>query len=327
MEHQRSRVAHCVFVATLFLVAGCNVGPSVNGSFERSYTVTGPLRLELSNASGDVQITGSTDNKVHVHADVSAHGMGFDKPQKILDDMTSNPPVELKGDTLRIGKGFSHVRNVTISYSIAVPHDTEVDISNASGAQTIQQIRGPVKVNTAAGSIRVDHIDREVQLNSVSGSVDADNVGDNVRAKSLSGNVNVSGSKGDVDVGALSGSIQVRKAGGRVDAEAVSGSVDVQNAVNDVKARSASGPVTVQGNPGATSYWELKAASGGVTLSVPSSSNFHLTAEATSGEIRTDIPIVVEEQTKHALRAHVGTGGGRVEVHTASGGIRVTGSN
>jgi DUF4097 and DUF4098 domain-containing protein YvlB len=327
MERRHSRVAYSIFVAAFFFLAGCNVGPSVNGSFERSYAVSGPLRLELSNASGDVQITGSADSNVHVHADVIAHGMGFEKPQKILDDMTSNPPVDLKGDTLQVGKHFSHVRNVTISYRIAVPHNTEVDISVASGAQTVQQIRGPVKINSAAGSIRVDHIDREVQLNSASGSVDADNVGDNVRAKSLSGNVNVSGAKGDVEVGALTGSIQVRKANGRVDAEAASGSVDVQNAVNDVKARTASGRVTVQGNPGATSYWDLKTASGPVVLSVPSSCNFHLTAEATSGEISANIPIVVEERTKHALRARIGSGGGRVEVHTASGEIRVTGSN
>jgi DUF4097 and DUF4098 domain-containing protein YvlB len=327
MNQHRNLVARIALFSTAFILAGCNVGPSANGSFERSFTVSGPLRLELSNASGDVQITGSTDTNVHVHADVVAHGMGFDKPQKVLDDMASNPPVELKGDTLRIGKGFSHVRNVTLSYRISVPHDTEVEISVASGAQTIQQVRGPVKVNAASGSIRVDHIDREVQLNSASGSVDADNVGDNVRAKSLSGNVNVSGAKGDVEVGALSGSIQVRKANGRIDAETADGSVDVQNAVNDVKARTASGRVTVQGNPGATSYWDLKTASGPVVLSVPSSSNFHLTAEATSGEIRADIPIVVEEQTKHALRAHVGTGGGRVEIHTVSGEIRVTGSN
>src|SRR5579864_693404 len=224
MERHRSRVAHSVFCRSSFFRRWLQCRPVSNGSFERSYTASGPLRLELSNASGDVQITGGLDNSIHVHADVIAHGMGFDKPQKILDDMASNPPVELKGSTLRIGKGFSHIRNVTISYRIAVPHDTEVDISVAAGAQTVQQIRGPVKVQSAAGSIRVDHIDREVQLNSASGSVEADNVGDNVRAKSLSGSVNVSGTKGDVEVGALSGSIQVRKAGGRVDAEAANGS-------------------------------------------------------------------------------------------------------
>jgi DUF4097 and DUF4098 domain-containing protein YvlB len=62
-----------------------------------------------------------------------------------------------------------------------------------------------------------------------------------------------------------------------------------------------------------------------VYLSVPASANLHLSAEAVSGEIRTDIPIMIEEQGKHTLRAQLGSGGGRVEVHTISGEIRVTG--
>ncbi len=47
---------------------GCATGPSIRGSFDRTLTVTAPIRLELANASGDVSITGSADNQVHVHA-------------------------------------------------------------------------------------------------------------------------------------------------------------------------------------------------------------------------------------------------------------------
>jgi hypothetical protein len=35
----------------------------------------------------------------------------------------------------------------------------------------------------------------------------------------------------------------------------------------------------------------------------------------------------VEEQGKHSLRAHMGSGGGRVEVHTVSGEIRISHTN
>jgi DUF4097 and DUF4098 domain-containing protein YvlB len=82
----------------------------------------------------------------------------------------------------------------------------------------------------------------------------------------------------------------------------------------------------VQGDPGTNSYWNLNTVSGSVRLSVPQSTNFHLSAEAVSGEIRTDIPIVIEEQGKHSLRARMGDGGGRVEVHTVSGEIRLSGA-
>jgi len=313
-------------VFALAALAGCNAGAAVSGSFDKDFSVSGPVRLELSNASGDVNITGSSDGKVHVHGEVRASGLGFDNPQKRLDDTVANPPVEQRGDTIHVGADFSHLRKVSIAYTIQVPHDTEVESNVASGAQNIRDLRGPVKVHAASGTIRVEKIDRDADVSTASGSVTANDVGNDVQVSSASGNVTVSNVKGDVRIKAISGVIHVSHPGGRVEGNTASGEVEIQDAANDVTAHAASGRVYVQGNPGAQGYWNLKTASGGVQISVPGSANFHLTAEAVSGEIRTDIPIVVEEQGKHSLRARVGNGGGRIEVHTASGEIRITGS-
>src|SRR5713226_2761574 len=315
-----------VLVTAVVVLAACSTGPSVNGSFARSFSVTGPVRLELSNAAGEVEITGSKDHTVSVHADVRASGFGFDSPQKRLDETVSNPPIEQRGDTIRIGKELSRMRNITIAYTIQVPLDTEVDVTVASGAQTIRGVRGPVKVQAASGAIRVEKIERDAQLSTASGSVSATDIGNDVRVSSASGSVNVSNTKGDVRVNALSGVIRVSNPGGRIEADTASGEVEIQGAANDVKAHAVSGRVSVHGNPAANSYWELKTVSGTVQLGVPASANLHLSAEAASGEIRTDIPIVIEEQGKHSLRAHMGSGGGRVDVHTVSGEIRVSGT-
>jgi DUF4097 and DUF4098 domain-containing protein YvlB len=315
-----------VVLATSIALAGCYTGPAVTGSFDRNFTVSGPIRLELSNAAGDVNIAGSADGKVHVHGDVRASGFGFDNPQKRLDDTVANPPVEQRGDTIRIGKELSHLRNISIAYTIQVPHDTEVDASVASGAQNIRNVRGPVKVQAASGSIDVEKIDGNVQLATASGSISANDVANDVHVTSASGNVTVSNIKGDVRVNAISGVIRVSQPGGRVEGDTASGEVEIQGAANDVQAHAVSGRVSVQGNPSGQSFWDLKTTSGGVQINVPPSANFHLSAEAASGEIRTDIPIVIEEEGKHSLRAHMGNGGGRVEVHTVSGEIRVSGS-
>jgi DUF4097 and DUF4098 domain-containing protein YvlB len=326
MRHKLPTLFMLVVASLAVTNAGCAMGPSVNGSFDRTLSVTAPIRLELANASGDVTITGGTDNKVHVHAEVRSSGMGFDSPQKRLDEVVSNPPVEQKGDTIRIGKDISRVRNVSISYVIEVPHDTEVNTQVASGSQTILNVRGPVKADSASGSIRVDNVERQTQLTTLSGSIEAQNINDDLRASSASGSVTVSKIKGDVRISALSGTTQISGPGGRVDANTASGTVEVQGATRDVKAHAASGRVDVQGNPSESSYWDLKTVSGVVQLGVPSSANFHLTAEAVSGQIKTDVPIVIEEQGKHSLRARMGNGGGRVEVHTVSGEIRVRAS-
>src|ERR1700736_5414014 len=126
MARHRNLCLQLVLFSAVAVLAGCESGPSVSGAFDRNYNVTGPLRLELTNASGDVDISGSTDGKVHVRGEVRVSGMGFGNPQKRLDDTVSNPPIEQKGDTIRIGKEMSSLRNISITYTIQVPHDTEI---------------------------------------------------------------------------------------------------------------------------------------------------------------------------------------------------------
>src|SRR5213080_79239 len=230
-----------VLFSAIVVLAGCNSGPSVSGTFDRNYNATGPIRLELTNASGDVDIAGSADGKVHVRGEVRASGFGFDNPQKRLDDTLANPPIEQRGDTIRIGKEISRMRNVSIAYSIQVPRDTEVSATVASGAQTIRGVRGPVKVQAASGSIRVEQIERYTQLTTASGSISATDVGNDLRISSASGSVTVSKVRGDIDVSALSGVLRISSPGGRVEAGTASGDVDIQGAAHDVKAHAASG--------------------------------------------------------------------------------------
>jgi hypothetical protein len=325
MTRHHKLAASVVLLTVVVALAGCSVGPSVSGSFDRSLDVSGPIRLELNNVAGDVAIVGSADGKVHIHGDVRVSGFGFGDPRKRLDEIVASPPVELKGATLRIGKETARLRNVAISYSIEVPRDTQVSSSSVSGSQSVRNLRGPVQAETVSGSVHAQDISRELRLSSISGTVIAENSGDDVRATSVSGSVDVLKAKGDVLAHSVSGDVRVRNPGGRVDADTSSGSVDVRDADGDVKAHATAGRVTVQGNPGGNSYWDLKTVSGSVDIAVPSSASFHLSAGAVTGQIRAQIPIMIEEQGKHSLRAHMGDGGGRVEIHTVSGAIEVMG--
>lgn len=325
MRRHHKLAASVALLTVVMALAGCSMGPSVSGSFDRSLDVSGPIRLELSNVAGDIAIVGSADSKVHVHGDVRVSGFGLGNAQKRLDDIVASPPVELKGATLRIGKETTRLRNVVITYSIEVPRDTQVSSSSVSGSQSVRNLRGPVQAETVSGSVHAQDIGRELRLSSVSGTVVAENSGDDVRATSVSGSVDVLKAKGDVLAHSVSGNVRVRNPGGRVDADTSSGSVDVRDADGDVKAHATAGRVTVQGNPAGNSYWDLKTVSGSVDIAVPSSASFHLSAGAVTGQIRAQIPIMIEEQGKHSLRAHMGDGGGRVEIHTVSGAIAVMG--
>lgn len=325
LQRSRSAITVGLVAATLGLL-GCGVAASDRGTFDRTLTVTGPVRLELSNGSGAVQISGGQSGQVKIHAEVRVGGFLFGSPQQRLADILANPPIEQRGDMIRIGKDGRRLRNISISYTIEVPRETEVEASVGSGTEELRDIRGPVKLTTGSGNINARRVEREATFSTGSGSIDAGELGDDVRASTGSGSITLSGAKGDIRGNTGSGTIHVSSAGGRVQLSTGSGSITVNGAANDVNVRTAAGSITVTGNPAANSSWEMHTASGSVDLLVPPSANFLFSANAVSGGIRTDIPIVVEEQSRHELRARLGNGGARVEVHTVSGNIRVRGS-
>jgi putative adhesin len=296
-----------------------------NATFDRTFTVTAPVRIELSNGSGSVEIKGSSDGRVHIHGKVTPGGWSiFRGSGKNIEEVAANPPLEQSGSTIRIGKNSSWLKNVTIDYQMEVPHDTEIDAGVASGGITIDNVKGPVKASSASGYVHVYRVERDTQVNAASGSIDVSAIGGCLRVSSASGDTRVVDVKGELKITAASGSIRIEHASDRVDASTASGSIDVVGANNDVKVHAISGSIQVSGNPGASRLWELKTISGSVQLRVPSNASFLLSAESTSGDIRTSIPVILEEQNKHSLRAHIGNSAGRVEVHTVSGSVNVS---
>jgi hypothetical protein len=320
------------FAAGAILAVAIAVTPylavAADNTFDRTFPVSGPsTRIELDNPSGSVDIHVGKDGQVHIHAKVTPGGWSlFGNGEKSAQEILANPPLEQRGDTIRIGKNSTYLKNVSIDYQIEVPKDTQLDSGLASGGITVNKLRGPVTVSTASGYTHIYEIEREVQVTAASGAVEIRGVGGYVRVSSASGSIDIADVKGDIKANAASGSIRVDRPADRVDVSSVSGSIRITGADNDVKARVISGPISVSGNPSSNRYWELKTVSGSVDIQVPHSASFLLSAEATSGDIRTSIPVIIEEQNKHSLRAHVGSSSGRVEVHTVSGEIQVNGT-
>jgi len=299
---------------------------AADNTFDRTFTVSGPVRLELSNGSGSVDIRGSADGKVHILGRVTAGWSIFGSSEKSIPEILANPPVEQHENVIRIGKNLSWMKNFSIDYKIEVPHDTDIDAGVASGGITIDNVRGPVKVSSASGYVHVYQVERDVQMSAASGSIDCSNIGGFLHVSTASGDVRIADVKGEVKANAASGSIRVTRPGDRVDVSSASGSIDITGASNDLKVHAVSGSINVNGDPSTNRLWEVKTVSGSVELRVPSNASFLLTAEATSGDIRTNIPVILEEQGKHSLRAHVGNSAGRVEIHTVSGGVNIRGA-
>jgi DUF4097 and DUF4098 domain-containing protein YvlB len=101
-----------------------------------------------------------------------------------------------------------------------------------------------------------------------------------------------------------------------------SGGVSVVGALEDLRLRTGSGDIAVAGDPQAGTYWDFRTSSGNVGMQVSPKASFRFYAKTNSGEINAAIPVIMEGTAgKHALRARIGDGKGRVEVETSSGNV------
>ena len=69
----------------------------------------------------------------------------------------ANPPIEQQGNTIHIGEIRDEElrRNVSISYEISTPADTQLKSSTGSGSETLEGVKGPVEASTGSGSIHI----------------------------------------------------------------------------------------------------------------------------------------------------------------------------
>src|SRR5258707_14228136 len=105
MNKRRAAVLSGVCLLTALATYSLPAVAAQTATFDRSFTVTTPVRIELSNASGNVEIRGSADGTVHVHGKVSpGGGSRFGGSGESVDGVASYPPLEQSGRTIRIGK-------------------------------------------------------------------------------------------------------------------------------------------------------------------------------------------------------------------------------
>jgi DUF4097 and DUF4098 domain-containing protein YvlB len=324
MRKPQKFAALAVAVLAIGLFAGCGNEPSAKGSFDRTFAVNGPVRLDMTTGSGDVHISTGTSSEVRIHGEIEVSHWGFEDQQKRIADVQNNPPVSQKGNLIQVSGARPGLHNVSIDYTIEVPAETELHCDTGSGDVEIDGIKGPINFQSGSGDLKANSIAGDITTRSGSGDIELRDVQGQVQINTGSGDVEIQKAKGAIRLGTGSGDISIDQPGDNVVASTGSGKIEVKGATADLRFHTSSGEITVEGNPGPTNYWDLQASSGDVSLNVPSSASFRLYAHTGSGDINANIPVVMEgTAAKHELRARIGDGKARVEVETSSGTIEL----
>jgi len=300
-------------VLSILLSSGLSAADvfAADDTFERSFTASESLILDVDTGSGSIKIRSGSGDEVTVIGEIQVQRRFlWGKPRnadELIQEIKDNPPIELDDDRLQVGPIRDRkLRNrVSISYEIVVPIAAEILAETGSGSITVNDIAAPVDVHTGSGSVKLGNITGSTKARTGSGSIRAEGVGGAFDGKSGSGSIYLEQTEpGDVVV------------------STGSGSSNLIGVTGSIRASAGSGRITVDGRQ--EGDWRLDTGSGSVRVSLPADAAFELDAESNSGGIDIDHPLTVEGRiSKKHVVGKVRGGGPLLRINTGSGRIRV----
>ena len=317
-----------VAVALLGALGTVPAQAAIDGHFERTLTVNGPVDLDVTTGSGNITIHAGDANKVEVHATIRANE-SWRSSEKDTESrvqyIEQHPPVEQNGNTITIGhiEDRELMRNISISYDIVTPAQTHVHSATGSGNQTVQGVSGPAETSAGSGDVRLNDIGADVTARTGSGEITITGVKGALRASSGSGSIRGEQISGAITASTGSGDVRLAQAGsGDVEVSTGSGSVEVNGVNGAVRIGTGSGNISAQGTPAGN--WRLHTGSGDLTVELPQQTSFELYAHTSSGSIESKFPITVQGTiSPRDLHGKVGSGGPVVDLRTSSGTIHI----
>lgn len=258
-------------------------------AFDKSGTVT------VNAGSGDVIITASTANTLHVRANSDDDDIRFDATRNSVELSTAR-------------------RGNDTKFEVTVPIGTRVVAKSQSGDISVRGTHGDVNVTAQSGDIIIDDVNGRLDVRSFSGSVTASNINGGVDINTQSGDLKLTDVRGDVEVANTSGDITLRGVTSKL-----------------VRAKTTSGDVIYDGVIDGSGRYEFTSHSGDVRLHVPRDASAQLTVSTWSGEIESDFPITLKpgdhaigSSTSKQFTFAIGGGSARISAETFSGDVTVS---
>ncbi len=272
------------------LVAGAALSAAeADGSFDRSFSVSGPVDLDVQTDSGGITVTAGPSGFVRIHAILKAQHGWFSSNDVYarIRELERNPPIEQNGNRVRIGYVHEHnlLRNISMRLEIESPANAELRARVDSGGIEVRGLEGRIDCKTDSGGIEIH------------------DVGSEVHAQADSGGVHINNAKG---------AVFARVDSGGIDASDVAGALDVQ---------ADSGPITLSQTVAAPI--RAKADSGGVRVKLVAGAGYDVNAESDSGNISVPEMTVRSVFSRHHIEGKIRDGGPSVSIRVDSGGITI----
>jgi len=300
-------------------------GPEETDRQVRTFKVDAEGALDLTNISGDVQVTGDAGGEIRLESVKRVRHRDANEAKRLLQ--------ELRVEAVQVGgrvevrtiyprrDGSSGERGVSarVDYIVSVPSAIVVTVKTISGNAAITKVNGEVRAETVSGDVAVVGTPNVALARTVSGNVTARDVGGEatLALSTVSGTVSAVGLKARaLECGSVSGNIDLSGVEvERLQAKSVSGDIDF-------------GAVLVRGG-----RYEFGSHSGNIRVILGSDSGFELDASTFSGSVRSDFPVTLRSQASSSrerrdanrtIRGVYGDAGAVLSLKTFSGTVVIS---
>lgn len=330
------------------------------GTQEHDFPANSSLRV--INERGDVKVTASNDNKVHVVTNTIAIASSQSEGDQMNQART--PKITVEGSVVIVDStgtgGVPNANRTRVNMEIQVPRKAMADIMTLRGDVRVIGRDGDVKVETKRGDAQVEDVNGKAEIHarhsdvtaskvtgdvSIEGSINDCTVADVGGQVELRGDyygavsvsrvpkpVRFQSSRTDLEIAHLDGTMTMES--GELRVSSLAGPVTLRSRSKEVRFESFSGDLTLDTTNGEVEVRVTKLPVGNIDISnrngpiritLPDKGAFSTDASTRNGEIQTDFSEIKVETVRNNTHGtgRLGTGGGNLRLRTEHGDIEI----
>jgi DUF4097 and DUF4098 domain-containing protein YvlB len=270
---------------------------------EKTFIVTSPAHLNLSNIRGSVEIRPGEDGIVHVTATKDGHSGDANRTEI---ELSQDPDGTVKVATRFPEGAWSWLFGsfpCRVDYVVQAPRNCFLKVNTVSSGIIAKGFEGDFSFHSVSGEMTLRELSGPVKVNTISGEVELAELTGGLRMTTVSGKVSGKRIRGAVQMNTISGKISLEESSlPSVDATTVSGGMVYQTAFSE-------GP------------YRFNSVSGDVELLVPPETHCSAELHAISGKLFTKLPATSIARQNGNQTVEIQGGGVRVYLSSVSGNL------
>lgn len=265
--------------------------------------------VEIQTSGGSIVAEGRSDDNVRVYMIVRKGNRTLSPSDFDLDDFEIDISQDGNRITARaerkkrgIGGWFSSGSNVSISFVVHAPTNSNVDGRTSGGSVTARNFTNNVSLGTSGGSVTAESIRGNADLRTSGGSISLNDV---------HGTVNGRTSGGSIRVDNLTGPADLRTSGGSIRMENVSGGITARTSGGSIRAHLTD----------FSDDLDLRTSGGSITVEMPKTDNFEM--DLSGNRVNVELRNFTGSSERNRVEGTIGNGGPMLAARTSGGSVTV----